>query len=170
MSSLPKLTISVSYKCFFWHETHFQCFGQTRLLLFSMSEKFTSDDSKSKRIITKAFNWCKDREELESRTQGSRPRTQKNSRPRAALPRTDPLKAKDRNAQGPRIQEQVFPPKKDLQKIFYAFSKKKRSSKFFHAIFKKRGLQKFFSRDLQNFNNLKNTAVLEPRTGQFSRT
>ena len=31
-------------------------------------------------------------------------------------------------------------------------------------------LQNFFSGDLQNFCNLKNTAVLEPRTGQFSRT
>ena len=31
-------------------------------------------------------------------------------------------------------------------------------------------LQKFFSGDLQNFCNLKNTAVHEPRTGQFSRT
>ena len=38
--------------------------------------------------------------EVESRTQGSRPRTQKNLRPRTALPRTNPLEAKDRNARG----------------------------------------------------------------------
>ena len=37
----------------------------------------------------------------------------------------------------------------------------------------KKGLKKFFfnfSGDLQNFNNSKNSAVLEPRIGQFSRT
>ena len=31
-------------------------------------------------------------------------------------------------------------------------------------------LQKVRSGDLQNFNNSKNNAVFEPRTGQFSRT
>ena len=62
--------------------------------------------------------------EVESRTQGSRPRT------RTAFPRTDPLEAKDRNArgQGPRTEPQVF-------------SKKK----------KKKGLQKSFSGILQFF-------------------
>ena len=63
--------------------------------------------------------------------------------------------------------------------------KKKRSSqRFFRRSPKKKGLHKNFSSDLhkktfpkhfssapQNFNNSKNTsAVLEPRTGQFSRT
>ena len=39
--------------------------------------------------------------EVESRKQGSKPRptTQKNPRPRTDFPRTDPLEAKDRNAQ-----------------------------------------------------------------------
>ena len=52
--------------------------------------------------------------EVESRTQGSRsrPRAQKKSeaRPRTAVPRTDPLEAKDRKAggQGPRTQAQVL--------------------------------------------------------------
>ena len=54
--------------------------------------------------------------EVESRTHSSRPiprpRTQKNPRPgpRTAFPKTDPLEAKDRNAQGqgPRTQLQVF--------------------------------------------------------------
>ena len=32
---------------------------------------------------------------------------------------------------------------------------------------KKKGLQKSFSGDLQNFNDLKNSAVLEPRTAIF---
>ena len=70
--------------------------------------------------------------EVESRTQGSRPR------PRRALPRTDPLEAKDRNArgqgQGPRTQAQVLSEKKKgLHKNFSGnLKKKKRSSqKFF---------------------------------------
>ena len=46
----------------------------------------------------------------------------KNPRPRTAFPRTDPLEAKDRNAQGqgqgPRTQAQVFSKKKCLQKFF----------------------------------------------------
>ena len=52
--------------------------------------------------------------EVESKTQGSRPRpkTQKNSKPMTAQPRTDPLEAKDRNVrgqgQGPRTQVQMF--------------------------------------------------------------
>ena len=54
------------------------------------------------------------RPEVESSTQGSRPRT--------AFPRTDNLDDKDRNArgqcQGPRTQPQVFSKKKDLQKSF----------------------------------------------------
>ena len=64
---------------------------------------------------------------------------------RTALPSTDPLEAKDTGA---------------------SVLQKKRSSKIFFG----RCLQKFFSGDLKNFNDLNNTAVLEPRTGQFSRT
>ena len=64
------------------------------------------------------------RAKVKSRTQGSRPRTQKNPRPRPrpAFPRTDPLKTKDRNAQsqgqGPKTQAQVFSKKKGLQIFF----------------------------------------------------
>ena len=52
------------------------------------------------------------------------PRTQKNSRPRTAFPRTDPLEAKDRNArgQGPRTQPQVFSKKKVFKKVFQTIS------------------------------------------------
>ena len=54
--------------------------------------------------------------------------TKKNPRPRTALPRTDPLKAKDRNArdqgQRPRTQAQVFSEKKGLKEFFQAISKK----------------------------------------------
>ena len=70
-------------------------------------------------------------------------------------------KAKDRNAhgqgQGPRTQMLCFPKKKGLKKKFPSISKKKRIKKHFSAI-------------LQNFNHSKNSAVLEPRTGQCSRT
>ena len=60
--------------------------------------------------------------------------------------------------QAPRTQTQVFSEKKNVFK------------NFFSAISKKNGLEKHFLADLQNFNHLKNNAVLEPRTGQFSRT
>ena len=109
---------------------------------------------------------CRERfTEVESRTQGSkpRPRIQKNPRlrPRTALPRTDPLEAKDRNARGqgqePRTQAQVFSLKKKSPNIFFKRSQKK-------------GLQNIFSGDLQNFTYSKNSAVLKPMTGQLSRT
>ena len=49
-------------------------------------------------------------------------------------------------------------------------SEKKRSSKFFFRRSPvKNVFQNFFSGDLQNFNNSKKKAVLEPRTGQFLR-
>ena len=65
--------------------------------------------------------------------------TKKNPRPRprTALPRTDPLEAKDRNAggqgQGPRTQEQVL-------------SKKRSSEEFFRRSPEKTVFQKFFRR------------------------
>ena len=66
------------------------------------------------------------------------------------------------------------PKKKVFSKIFQAISKKKKKKKVFTKIFqaistKKRFPNKFSSAS-QNFNNSKNSAVLEPRTGQFSRT
>ena len=61
-----------------------------------------------------------------------------------------PSETKDKNArgqsQGPRRQVQVFPKNKN-----------KRFSIFFSA-------------DLQTFNGSKTSSVLEPRTGEFSRT
>ena len=102
---------------------------------------------------------------VESRTQGSRPRprTQKNPRPRprTAFPRTDTLEAKDRNARG---QDQGHKRKCAPKK------KKKIFTKIFQAISTKKRFPKKFSSASQNFNNSKNSAVLEPRTGQFSRT
>ena len=48
--------------------------------------------------------------------------------------------------------------------------KKKIFTKIFQAISTKKRFPKKFSSASQNFNSSKNSAVLEPRTGQFSRT
>ena len=71
--------------------------------------------------------------EMESRTRGSRLWTQKNLRPRTALPRTDPLEAKDRNAQAKaKAQDQdtgasVLQKKKRVfKKLFQAISNTKK--------------------------------------------
>ena len=48
--------------------------------------------------------------------------------------------------------------------------KKKVFTKIFQAISTKKRFPKNFSSAPQNFNISKNSAVLEPRTGQFSRT
>ena len=53
----------------------------------------------------------------------------------------------------------------DLQK-----KKKKVFTKIFQAISTKKRFPDNFSSAPQNFNIPKNSAVLEPRTGQFSRT
>ena len=117
--------------------------------------------------------------EVESRTQGSRPRprTQKKSEAKAK----DSL-SEDRHSRGqgeecsrPRTQAQVLSKKKkkvlhknfsvDLQK-----QKKRVFTKTFQAISTKKRFPKNFSSAPQNFYNSKNSAVLEPRTGQFSRT
>ena len=92
-------------------------------------------------------------EDRHSRGQG-----QECSRPR---PRT-----KDTSASALQKKKKVF------TKIFQAISKKinKVFRKNFQAIFTKKRFPKNFSGAPQNFNNSKNTAVLEPRTGQFSRT
>ena len=85
----------------------------------------------------------------------------KNPRPRTAFPRTDTLEAKDRNArgQGQGHKRKCSPPPK--KKVF---------TKIFQVISTKKRFPKNFSSAPQSFNNSKNTAVLEPRTGQFSRT
>ena len=57
---------------------------------------------------------------------------------------------------------------KDQRHMRQMFSVKNVFKQIFQAISKKKGLQKFFSGDLQNFNDLKNSTVLEQMTGQFS--
>ena len=143
--------------------------------------------------------FCRERylSEVESRTQGSRPRprTQKKSEAKAK----DSL-SEDRHSRGqgqecsrPRTKDtkrKCSPKKKkkglhknfsgDLQKKKKGFhknfsgdlqkKKKKVFTKIFQAISTKKRFPKNFSTAPQNFNIPKNSAVLEPRTGQFSRT
>ena len=58
--------------------------------------------------------------------QGHKKNPRPRPRPRTALPRTEPLEAKDRNArgqgQGPRTQAQVFSKKKVFKNFFQAIS------------------------------------------------
>ena len=61
--------------------------------------------------------------------------------------------------------------KRSSQKFFRRSPKKKKFfTKIFQAISTKKPFPKNFSTAPQNFNFPKNSAVLEPRTGQFSRT
>ena len=90
-------------------------------------------------------------------------------------PRTGMLEAKAKN-QGHKAQVLSKKKKKKVfTKIFQAISKKikiknKVFTKIFQAISTKKRFPKNFSSAPQNFNIPKNSAVLEPRTGQFSRT
>ena len=98
---------------------------------------------------------------LEAKAKDTKKNPRPRPRPRTAFPRTDTLEAKDRSArgqgQGPGTQAQVLQKKKVFTKIFQAITTKK-------------SFPKNFSSAPQNFNNSKNSAVLEPRTGQFSTT
>ena len=82
-------------------------------------------------------------------------------------------KAKD---QGHKAQVLSKKKKKGLHKNFSGDLQKKKKkkkkvfTKIFQAISTKKRFPKNFSTAPQNFNFPKNTAVLEPRTGQFSRT
>ena len=102
-----------------------------------------------------------------ARGQGQGHKKNPRPRPRTAFPRTDTLEAKDQG------HKRMCSPKKKkrfLQKFFRRSPKKKVFTKIFQAISTKKRFPKNFSSAPQNFNNLKNSAVLEPRTGQFSRT
>ena len=80
-------------------------------------------------------------------------------------PRTGMLEAKDTSASA--LQKKK---KRSSQKFFRRSQKKKKVfTKIFQAISTKKRFSKNFSSAPHNFNNSKNSAVLEPRTGQFSR-
>ena len=84
-------------------------------------------------------------------------------------PRTGMLEAKDQGHK-----RKCSPKKKRSSQKFFRRSPKKKKKKVFTKIFQaistKKRFPKNFSTAPQNFNNSKNTAVLEPRTGQFLRT
>ena len=90
-------------------------------------------------------------------------------------PRTGMLEAKAKD-QGHKAQ--VLSKKKKKKGLHKNFSgdlqkkkkKKKVFTKIFQAISTKKRFPKNFSTAPQNFNFPKNSAVLEPRTGQFSKT
>ena len=83
-------------------------------------------------------------------------------------PRTEMLEAKAKD-QGHK--RKCSPKKKGLHKNFSGdLQKIKVFTKIFQAISTKTRFPKNFSSAPQNFNHSKNTAVLEPSTGQFSRT
>ena len=116
---------------------------------------------------------------MESRTQGSRPRPRTQKKSEAKFKAKDSL-SEDRHSRGqgqecsrPRTKDtraSALQKKKVFTKIFQAISKKKVFAKIFQAISTKKRFPKNFSTAPQNFNNSKNSAILEPRTGQFSRT
>ena len=87
-------------------------------------------------------------------------------------PRTGMLEAKAKDQGHKRKCSPKKKKKKVFTKIFQAISKKKKKvfTKIFQAISTKKRFPKNFSSAPQNFNIPKNSAVLEPRTGQFSRT
>ena len=94
---------------------------------------------------------AKDTKKIRGQGQGQPFRGQTLSRPRTGM-----LEAKAKD-QGHKAQVLSKKKKKVFTKIFQAISTKKR-------------FPKKFSSAPQNFNIPKNRAVLEPRTGQFSRT
>ena len=103
------------------------------------------------RLEAKAKAKAKDTKKIRGQGQGQPFRGQTLSRPRTGMLEA---KAKDQG------HKRKCSPKK----------KKKVFTKIFQAISTKKRFPKNFSSAAQNFNNSKNSAVLEPRTGQFSRT
>ena len=93
---------------------------------------------------------AKDTKKIRGQGQGQPFRGQTLSRPRTGM---FEAKAKDQ-----------------VHKAQVLSKKKKVFTKIFQAISTKKRFPKIFSSAPQNFNIPKNSAVLEPRTGQFSRT
>ena len=95
----------------------------------------------------------------------------KNLRPRArtALPRKDPLEAKDRNArgqdQGLKTQAQVLSKKERLSKLFSGVLQKKRSSKIFSGDLKQKTSSKIFFQAIYKISTIQKK-VLSSSRGQ----
>ena len=115
---------------------------------------------------------AKDTKKIRGQGQGQPFRGQTLSRPRTGMLEA---KAKDQGHKAQVLSKKKK--KKVFTKIFQAISKKKKKkkkkkvfTKIFQAISTKKRFPKNFSTAPQNFNFPKNSAVLEPRTGQFSGT
>ena len=109
---------------------------------------------------------AKDTKKIRGQGQGQPFRGQTLSRPRTGMLEAK-AKTKDTKRKcSPKKKKKVF------TKIFQVISKKKKKvfTKIFQAISTKKRFPRNFSSAPQNFNIPKNSAVLEPRTGQFSRT
>ena len=116
---------------------------------------------------------AKDTKKIRGQGQGQPFRGQTLSRPRTGMLEA---KAKDQGHKAQVLSKKKKKKKKKVfTKIFQAISKKKKKkkkvfTKIFQAISTKKRFPKNFSTAPQNFNIPKNRTVLEPRTGQFSRT
>ena len=104
--------------------------------------------------------FCNFEPEVESRTQGSRPRTQKKSKAKDSLSGDGHSRGQGQECSRPRTKDTSASAHQKKKKVF---------TKIFQVISTKKRFPKNFSSAPQNFNNSKNTAVLEPRTGQFLR-
>ena len=131
------------------------CFRAPRFLNFRVFSQNIDNRLRRNKLSSKS--------EVESRTQGSRPRprTQKKSEAKAK----DSL-SEDRHSRG-QGQECSRPRPRTKDTSASALQKKKVFTKIFQAISTKKRFPKNFSTAPQNFNNSKNSAVLEPGTGQF---
>ena len=115
---------------------------------------------------------AKDTKKIRGQGQGQPFRGQTLSRPRTGMLEA---KAKDQGHKAQVLSKKKK--KRSSQKFFRRSQKKKKKkkkkkvfTKIFQAISTKKRFPKNFSTAPQNFNFPKNRAVLEPRTGQFSRT
>ena len=116
---------------------------------------------------------AKDTKKIRGQGQGQPFRGQNLSRPRTGMLEA---KAKDQGHKAQVLSKKKK--KRSSQKFFRRSPKKKKKkkkkkkvfTKIFQAISTKKRFPNNFSSPPQNFNIPKNSAVLEPRTGQFSRT
>ena len=127
-------------------------------------------------MMTSSCIEAKDTKKIRGQGQGQPFRGQTLSRPR---PRTKNTKRKcspkkKKKKVFTKIFQAISKKKKGLHKNFSSDlqkkKKKKAFTKIFQAISTKKRFPKNFSSTPQNFNIPQNSAVLEPRTGQFSRT
>ena len=116
---------------------------------------------------------AKDTKKIRGQGQGQPFRGQTLSRPRTkdTKRKCSPKKKKKKRSSQKffRRSQKKKKKKKVFTKIFQAISKKKKKGlhKNFSGDLHEKTLSKYFSTAPQNFNFPKNSAVLEPRTGQF---